>query len=72
MWRNDGAAYDAAAARGQAAEHARDFVARVAGRVRDGGVCVCALDTELLGHWWYEGPWWLEASSRRPRARVCR
>ena len=22
---------------------------------------VCALDTELLGHWWYEGPAWLEA-----------
>ena len=20
---------------------------------------VCALDTELLGHWWYEGPRWL-------------
>jgi 1,4-alpha-glucan branching enzyme len=27
--------------------------------VRDGGVCVCALDTELLGHWWYEGVTWL-------------
>jgi 1,4-alpha-glucan branching enzyme len=26
-----------------------------------GGLCVCALDTELLGHWWHEGPWWLEA-----------
>jgi 1,4-alpha-glucan branching enzyme len=24
-------------------------------------VCVCALDTELLGHWWYEGVRWLEA-----------
>jgi 1,4-alpha-glucan branching enzyme len=23
-------------------------------------VC-CALDTELLGHWWYEGPVWLGA-----------
>jgi 1,4-alpha-glucan branching enzyme len=22
---------------------------------------VCALDTELLGHWWYEGVQWLEA-----------
>jgi len=22
---------------------------------------VCAIDTELLGHWWYEGPVWLEA-----------
>ena len=27
----------------------------------DGGVCVCALDTELLGHWWYEGVAWLAA-----------
>jgi 1,4-alpha-glucan branching enzyme len=29
--------------------------------VADGGVCVCALDTELLGHWWYEGAQWLGA-----------
>ena len=27
----------------------------------DGGLCVCALDTELLGHWWCEGPLWLAA-----------
>jgi 1,4-alpha-glucan branching enzyme len=24
-----------------------------------GGLVVCALDTELLGHWWYEGVHWL-------------
>ncbi len=24
-----------------------------------GGLVVCALDTELLGHWWYEGVEWL-------------
>jgi 1,4-alpha-glucan branching enzyme len=30
-------------------------------RLHDGGLCVCALDTELLGHWWYEGPLWLAA-----------
>ncbi len=30
-------------------------------RVRDGGISVCALDTELLGHWWYEGVAWLDA-----------
>jgi len=24
------------------------------------GLVVCALDTELLGHWWYEGVSWLE------------
>jgi 1,4-alpha-glucan branching enzyme len=58
-WRNDGAPYDHGAALALATEHARDFVARVIERVRDGGVCVCALDTELLGHWWYEGVDWL-------------
>jgi 1,4-alpha-glucan branching enzyme len=26
-----------------------------------GGLVVCALDTELLGHWWYEGLPWLRA-----------
>jgi 1,4-alpha-glucan branching enzyme len=60
-WANDGTPYDHLGARALAAEHARDFVTRVLDRVRDGGVCVCALDTELLGHWWYEGVHWLEA-----------
>ena len=67
-WSNSGTAYDHAEARGQAREHARDFVERVvarldaysAERARPGLVC-CALDTELLGHWWYEGVAWLEA-----------
>jgi 1,4-alpha-glucan branching enzyme len=58
-WANDGAVYDAARAAEQAASDAADFVARVARRVRGGGLCVCALDTELLGHWWHEGPQWL-------------
>jgi 1,4-alpha-glucan branching enzyme len=61
VWRNDGSPYVPEAAAMLAADHARDFVARVCERVRDGGVCVCALDTELLGHWWYEGVRWLEA-----------
>ena len=26
-----------------------------------GGLVVCALDTELLGHWWYEGVHWLQS-----------
>jgi 1,4-alpha-glucan branching enzyme len=59
LWRNDGAPYDHLAARSQAAADARAFVAAVRDRLATGGVCVCALDTELLGHWWYEGPWWL-------------
>ena len=61
VWRNDGAPYDRAAASTVVREHAADFVARVRQRVRDGGVCVCAFDTELLGHWWYEGSEWLAA-----------
>jgi 1,4-alpha-glucan branching enzyme len=60
-WANDGAVYDPARAEEQAQLHAADFVARVGERVRDGGLCVCALDTELLGHWWHEGPRWLGA-----------
>ncbi|HEY1522209.1 MAG TPA: 1,4-alpha-glucan branching protein domain-containing protein [Solirubrobacteraceae bacterium] len=60
VWRNDGAPYDPAAAAALVAAHASDFVASVKERVRDGGMCVCALDTELLGHWWYEGVRWLD------------
>jgi 1,4-alpha-glucan branching enzyme len=52
--------YDPDAANAQAGEDAHDFVARVKARVANGGVCVCALDTELLGHWWYEGVLWLQ------------
>ncbi len=67
-WSNDGGAYDHARALAKAREHAADFVARTAARLRGsggalsgGGLAVCALDTELLGHWWYEGIAWLEA-----------
>ncbi len=31
------------------------------GSLPGGGLVVCALDTELLGHWWYEGVEWLRA-----------
>jgi 1,4-alpha-glucan branching enzyme len=60
-WNNDGSPYDAEAARELARAHARDFVEQAAARVADGGLLCCALDTELLGHWWYEGPAWLAA-----------
>jgi 1,4-alpha-glucan branching enzyme len=67
-WRNDGGVYDHAAALAKAREHAGDFVARTLARLREagsglsgGGLVVCALDTELLGHWWYEGVFWLGA-----------
>jgi 1,4-alpha-glucan branching enzyme len=59
--RIDGGAYDHAAAMRQARADAAEFVAAARERLRDGGVCVFAIDTELLGHWWYEGVQWLEA-----------
>jgi len=67
-WANDGRPYDRDAAHARAREHAEHFVARVlerAGEFRAArgrpALVVCALDTELLGHWWYEGPVWLDA-----------
>jgi 1,4-alpha-glucan branching enzyme len=58
-WANDGTVYDPERALARARVDAADFVARVAERVAGGGLCVCALDTELLGHWWHEGIAWL-------------
>ena len=66
-WTNGGAPYDHDAAAARARVHARDFVDRVIARIDTyraargrPALVVCALDTELLGHWWYEGPSWLE------------
>ncbi|QUH04624.1 glycoside hydrolase family 57 protein [Saccharopolyspora erythraea] len=48
-------------------EHADDFVAAVRQRLEEHreragrpGLVVAAFDTELFGHWWFEGPRWLE------------
>jgi 1,4-alpha-glucan branching enzyme len=60
-WDNGGRPYRPPEAEALAREHARDFVERALRRLRDGGLLVCALDTELLGHWWYEGQMWLAA-----------
>jgi 1,4-alpha-glucan branching enzyme len=68
-WANHGGPYDVREATALAREHAREFVAHAAARLdaysaeRPGrrGLLACALDTELLGHWWYEGPTWLAA-----------
>jgi 1,4-alpha-glucan branching enzyme len=61
IWSTGGGAYDHERARALTADHAREFVKTVKERVAAGGICVCALDTELLGHWWYEGVHWLAA-----------
>jgi len=58
-WNNGGRPYRHCEALALAREHALDFLARTRARLRDGGLLCCALDTELLGHWWYEGLAWL-------------
>ncbi|HUR84296.1 MAG TPA: 1,4-alpha-glucan branching protein domain-containing protein [Solirubrobacteraceae bacterium] len=60
-WSNDHRPYDPARAAAAARADAADFVARTSARVAGGGLAVCALDTELLGDWWHEGPLWLAA-----------
>jgi 1,4-alpha-glucan branching enzyme len=66
-WNNHGEAWNIDAARAQAHAHAAAFVRNLVARLEvyadergRPGLCVFAVDTELLGHWWYEGPWWLE------------
>lgn len=68
LWDIGGSPYDPERAREQAVSHAKAFCRAVAARLSDHraatgdrGLCVFAIDTELLGHWWREGPWWLEA-----------
>ena len=68
IWRIGGGAYDPAAAADAARRQAREFLEAVASRLRRcneergrRSLVVFAIDTELLGHWWLEGPVWLEA-----------
>jgi 1,4-alpha-glucan branching enzyme len=67
LWKIAGGAYDPAAATAAARRDAAAFVEAVAARLRDyreqrgrRGLVVFAVDTELLGHWWSEGPLWLD------------
>jgi 1,4-alpha-glucan branching enzyme len=71
-WSNAGRPYEHAAALELAREHARDFVGRARERLRGGGLLCCALDTELLGHWWYEGLQWLGAVFEEAEAQGVR
>lgn len=70
-WAIGGGAYDPAAAVARADQQAQEFAAAVAARLgahrdREGapGLLTFAIDTELLGHWWWEGPRWLEGVLR--------
>lgn len=71
--------YSPGAAVAAVEKDADDFVAVVRKRLielareREGkpGLVVAAYDTELFGHWWHEGPAWLELILRRlPEAGV--
>ena len=70
--------YEPEAARARALGHAEHFAGLLADvaaaeRQRREGVIVAPFDTELFGHWWFEGPDWLGAVYRavaRAHARV--
>jgi len=75
-WNIAGGTYDFEEASELARTHARAFVDHCAARLDAyraecgrPGVLTCAIDTELLGHWWYEGLTWLrevvEEAARR-------
>src|SRR3954469_23199069 len=68
IWRVGGGAYDPAVAEAAARRQAHEFLTAAAERLRTyaqghdrRGLLVFAIDTELLGHWWSEGPIWLRA-----------
>ncbi len=68
LWKVGGGAYDPDAAAAAARRQAGEFLAAAAARLREyaagagrRGLLVFAIDTELLGHWWSEGPIWLRA-----------
>jgi 1,4-alpha-glucan branching enzyme len=79
LWTIGGRPYDPGAASSRAEGHASGFVEAVAARLeafrRDRGrtgLVTFAIDTELLGHWWSEGPEWLAAVVRRAPERGVR
>lgn len=74
----DKAPYDPEAASAAIDKHVADFVDTVRRRLRSESerigrpaLVVAAFDTELFGHWWFEGPIWLERVLRAlPEAGV--
>ena len=69
--------YDPVGAKERAEAHAEHFASLVIDRLREyqeatgrTGVVVAPFDTELFGHWWFEGPQWLESVLRRLEGQV--
>ena len=59
-------------AAGKAVEHAENFIYnqlkqinRLTPLMKQPPVITCPYDAELFGHWWFEGPAWLEAVIRK-------
>ncbi|MDJ0508728.1 MAG: DUF1957 domain-containing protein [Crocosphaera sp.] len=68
----DKALYDPYWAREKAAEHAGNFmynreqqISHLAGIMDRHPIVVAPYDAELFGHWWYEGPWFLDYLFRK-------
>jgi 1,4-alpha-glucan branching enzyme len=64
--------YDPHWAREKAAEHAANFmfnrerqIEHLRGVFGRPPIVVSPYDAELFGHWWYEGPWWLDYVIRK-------
>lgn len=63
--------YDPQRAKAKAAEHAADFIMKrqqqvinLCERMERKPLIVAAYDAELFGHWWYEGPLWINELCR--------
>jgi 1,4-alpha-glucan branching enzyme len=79
LWAIGGGPYEPYAASERARAHARDFADSVAERLvafrskrGKAGLVTFAIDTELLGHWWSEGPAWLHLVLREAPRRGIR
>jgi len=64
--------YDPDRARAKAREHAHNFVFNrvhqiryLRSRMQQKPIVVAPYDAELFGHWWFEGPWFLDEVVRR-------
>ena len=79
LWAVSGSAYDPETAAARADQHADEFLDEVAARLEAfrsergrPGLVTFAVDTELLGHWWSEGPQWLAGVVSRAEAHGVR
>ncbi|NOT83281.1 MAG: DUF1957 domain-containing protein [Methylococcaceae bacterium] len=65
------AVYQPRAALAKTRQHAEDFIfkrqqqiGRLCSQLQQAPIIVAPYDAELFGHWWFEGPYWLESVLR--------